>query len=414
MSRAAKLFALAVLWFSVLTMPPLAHAGGLGIVISGALLGLGGLAITLSSRPEKRISPPLWVWLFLAFLVWINLTALWSPYAADGVTNAHKIAATGVLLLFVPQILTHVSADLRALLRRVIITISVIAVAVMLVDVVSGWRISLMFDPVSPGESIHAQRSDALQNVGHGIFTYGQYVPPLIMLILCTMNRPWSWLAATSMIALTALAGVFNMLDIAPLMILISLAVMGLAYIWPKTIVSISLLTFAGLILAAPLFGIVSQQVLKMDGLTLPASWDHRFHMWAYCWEQIQTAPLWGHGFDASRAMQDTYLAKTGQEMALLSLHPHNAGLQIWLETGLVGVLLFCSTVLALWRPAHRYVSTKPRAAALCGWLAATAIIGATTLGVWQFWWWGVVGYGLVLLQLVPAKSRDTYQSGET
>ena len=77
-------------------------------------------------------------------------------------------------------------------------------------------------------------------------------------------------------------------------------------------------------------------------------SWDHRLRMWGYCWNIISEHPLVGAGFDASRTFNDTFFAKDGRELTLLSLHPHNLGIQIWTETGLVGavfaaILLFSS-----------------------------------------------------------------------
>jgi len=196
-----------------------------------------------------------------------------------------------------------------------------------------------------------------------------------------------------------------NLLYIGPLSLIIILAVMALAYLKPKTIVTLCFIGFGGLILAAPLVGVLSEAVLASLDMTLPSSWEHRLRMWAYAWQEIQNHPIIGNGFDISRTYQETYTVREGHDVAIISLHPHNIGLQIWLEIGAIGAALGALTTAMLWRPAMVFITTPARGAALAGVITASAIIGATTIGVWQFWWWGSIAFALTTLRLIPDKT---------
>jgi O-antigen ligase len=135
----------------------------------------------------------------------------------------------------------------------------------------------------------------------------------------------------------------------------------------------------------------------------IPLSWEHRLRMWAYSWELIQQAPLIGHGFDSARVFDElTFRAPDGRDITVMSMHPHNIGLQIWLETGLIGVGLAIGFLLALMKTALKTCTGSLRAFAVTGLLATVALSGAVTVGVWQHWWWALIVLSVSLVCLVP------------
>ena len=93
---------------------------------------------------------------------------------------------------------------------------------------------------------------------------------------------------------------------------------------------------------------------------------------------------------------------RQGRDITIVSLHPHNIGLQLWLETGLIGVLLAAGFLMALIKPVLVFCETKPRAAAMSGLIVATALNGALTIGIWQYWWWGLIALSAGLVSLIP------------
>jgi len=135
----------------------------------------------------------------------------------------------------------------------------------------------------------------------------------------------------------------------------------------------------------------------------IPLSWEHRLRMWGYSWELIQQAPLIGHGFDSARVFDElTFRAPDGRNITVMSMHPHNIGLQIWLETGLIGALLTVGFLLALLKTALQTCKGTPRPVAVTGLMVTVATSGAVTVGVWQHWWWALIVLAVSLICLLP------------
>jgi O-antigen ligase len=137
-------------------------------------------------------------------------------------------------------------------------------------------------------------------------------------------------------------------------------------------------------------------RLLPSDGASsgLPASWAHRERIWRFVSDRISERPIVGHGLDASRGFGDQ-----------VPLHPHNGALQIWLELGLLGAIL--ATALWLWLVWRIGVMTDPfsRAAAAAS-LAAYAVIGALSFGVWQEWWLGLGAFAALCVTVgAPARA---------
>jgi len=130
----------------------------------------------------------------------------------------------------------------------------------------------------------------------------------------------------------------------------------------------------------------------------------HRLAIWHFVATMIKERSLFGWGLDSARniphadlplasvpslskvlVLEYPTIANLPASQAL-PLHPHNAGLQITLETGAVGAAIFCVLVLFL---ALRLTAEQNRAkapfalASLASWLVITGL----NVGIWQSWW---------------------------
>jgi O-antigen ligase len=137
----------------------------------------------------------------------------------------------------------------------------------------------------------------------------------------------------------------------------------------------------------------------------LPTSWEHRIEMWRYAVAHIPEHPVIGWGMDASRTLgRSIYI--DGQDVNLLSLHPHNWGLHIWLETGAIGAVLAALTMAIGGFAASRALRfDRAAAAGACGAIASYAVIANLSFGAWQEWW---VATGFAAAALVAASVRTT------
>jgi O-antigen ligase len=138
------------------------------------------------------------------------------------------------------------------------------------------------------------------------------------------------------------------------------------------------------------------------DLSALPPSAAHRVLIWDFTLARIGERPWLGWGMDASRSLpghRDTFDERTldrfgltapeerirfGRHAAQLPLHPHNAALHIWLETGMVGAVLAAALLAAL---AFGLGATPSIASAGLGALASGIVTGFLSFGVWQPWW---------------------------
>ena len=129
----------------------------------------------------------------------------------------------------------------------------------------------------------------------------------------------------------------------------------------------------------------------------------HRLMIWSYVKEKILEKPLIGHGFFSSRNI-DNKLRETqsGTKYQLIPLHPHNSILQIWLELGVLGILLFFSFIKFILDKIYNYARSN-RNVATIAFMTFFQIftIGQISFGFWQSWWLSIILIVLILYQYV-------------
>ena len=129
----------------------------------------------------------------------------------------------------------------------------------------------------------------------------------------------------------------------------------------------------------------------------LSGSERHRVEIWNFSVDRIAEKPLLGWGFDTSRHIGEFFFDAGEANPKIVSLHPHNAPLQIMLELGAIGAVI---TLALLWLLARRLdgLSRRPRE---CGqaMFIATLAIACVAFGQWQNWWLALL---VSLALLVP------------
>jgi exopolysaccharide production protein ExoQ len=151
---------------------------------------------------------------------------------------------------------------------------------------------------------------------------------------------------------------------------------------------------------------------LVAKGMELPSSWAHRVAIWHTVSDKVVEAPIIGHGFRASRAIKgqvDVY----GAQRAAVPLHPHNAVLQIWLELGLLGVLIMLGLwwqisqlVLKVYDEFGRHVAGVVQAS-----ISSAVAISLVSFGFWQTWWQSVLAITTITLALYIKSLRTNASS---
>jgi len=400
--KGLDVFARGWLWLTVILMPAIAIAGGLGFQAVGFLIGVSALLVWAVERSGAAYLRSLWAPLLLGFLFWAWLSTLWSSHVSVFfLGNASTLVGLMLTLFFMPLVFFRLSNQMKSALIWAVIIAGGVGAAFMLFDAVTGFALSMWVDPVDPGGDIIQRRSDAEMNLGRGQVSYTQLAWPIIALMILKIKRGWM-VAGLFLIALSV-STLFNELNIVIPTLIISAGFALLAWCRPKLGVVLAFSVACASLAFAPIIGLVSSHFDAEFMRQLPLSWEHRLRMWAYSVELIQQSPIIGHGFDSSRAFdQLTFLAPDGRNITVISMHPHNIGLQIWLETGLIGVVLFCAFVGALVKPILRVCQSPARAMAAAGLISATATCGSVSIGIWQHWWWALIIFSACLIILLP------------
>jgi O-antigen ligase len=407
MTKGLSLQAQFWVWATVILTPILAIAGGLGFQLAGLLMGLSAILVWASDRSGHGYLKAIWPFALILFLLWAWVSMFWSPY--DGAFwggNAALLFGLVVPLLFVPIIFLRRPARDGRLLVGAIIAMGLVGVLILLIDSASGFALSLWGDPLDPGQELGRRLGDAEMNLGRGQISYSQLIWPVSALMIVTVKRGWI-LVVLGILGLAASA-YFNNLSIVILGLLLAGAFALLAWRNPYAGLFLAAVLAAASIIFAPLMGFIGGSIDPEMMRDLPLSWEHRVRMWSYSWELIQQAPLIGHGFDSSREFNAlTFRAPDGRDIVVMSLHPHNIGLQIWVETGLIGVILCVSFLVTLFK--HVLITCKNplQAFAAAGLIVATATNGAATIGVWQHWWWALIVFAASLICLLPHKKQS-------
>ena len=382
------------------------HAGGLGIAPLAAIAGLIGWLSYIWQTRSFQFQPTMWILALFTFLFWATLTSFWSPYPPKGLSNPVK------LIIGVSTFLGAVTALRRAgqaapnTAIKLILALGAFAVFILFLDAVTGYRLSFLIDPVNVGEDPTSRLGDAEMNVGHGITVLNLLLPSVFTLALWTHKKGhWLCLVLFILLVLAALAG---KLMVGVLALAFSSLVMLLAYKYGVSIIRGLTLLAIGLVGFAPLWGSLLGLLSQSIRDSLPFSWEHRVVTWSYVAEKTREAPLFGHGFDTARTIQDTFSARGHDGIAIVSLHPHNAGLHIWLETGAIGALFAVITLWFLGKSAERFsAGGTARRVALAGTFSAAILISSVSYGVWQDWWWASLAVTTGLLHWIPKTRKN-------
>jgi O-antigen ligase len=142
---------------------------------------------------------------------------------------------------------------------------------------------------------------------------------------------------------------------------------------------------------------------LKEREMMLPNSIGHRLIIWRFVYDKARERPVLGWGLHTSRRIpgretrvdndpdyadiMDVTTFWIGAKIEKMPMHPHNATLQMWLELGVVGIVLYALLYgLCLWAISRLNLSRIALAAGTGG-VVAVFVMGQVSFSAWQSWW---------------------------
>ena len=208
-------------------------------------------------------------------------------------------------------------------------------------------------------------------------------------------------IAAAAVFAVSAAAAVIVSASAAMLLLVVGVAVWGLHRFFPRAVRYTLGIGVPVMIFAMPLLPmLVDPEPVARAIPHFNTSNLHRLYIWDFVYDCIVQRPWFGWGLDSARVIpggsdvihiavavpwSDHVLTKNALR---LPLHPHNGGLQIWLELGGVGALCLAAAMARLfWTQIGETADDSPMA----GFLAAAAVPMFVSFGLFQSWWLALV-----------------------
>lgn len=338
------------------------------------------------------------------FLAWLGLSFLWSPY-----DNPEQIPKT---LLGVPLYVIfawragHLAEPWRRRMEAAFLFTALALGVFLLGESLTNGAGTRSFKMAMEGLGELDARSIEIQlnrSLGHA-------AAPLVLMALPVALIAWRHGAPIIGGVILLLAGVsaFSFsTEVNAAAYVIGGAFAALAWFRPRaTILGLFLLVGAGLLLVPMLLPELINALPQGFKDALPLSWSWRLEIWSHVSGLVREAPLFGHGLDASRPLSHQ-MVLAGYDVELLPLHPHNAALHVWLETGLVGALLLTATLgLVGHRIAMAGHLTRLQAVSVVWIFMIYVSLVFFSYGLWQEWHQGAVALASIAVFLLGAQ-RD-------
>jgi len=384
----AGLDAAALLLFPLLVLAP----RGIAPLASAAGLFAAGLVLS-SNRPVLRRGLAVPAAFAGALLVWGCISALWSVDPLRSLDLAARLAG-----LFAAGLALAVAAELVAAPGR--LTVFLVAgflfgIAMAAADLATHGALSRPFSDRFYQPAWLNQASVA----------FAILLLPANAVLLARGHKILALLFALAAAAtICALAGTAAKVALA-----VGLPTALLCYCWRSRTARAAALLSILVIVTAPLtfarLERVSDLAAAADDIKLSAG--HRLLIWSFVGDRIAEHALAGWGLDSSRAIPGGKdRIEPGETW--LPLHPHNSALQLWLELGVPGAVLFALLIGGAWLALAAVPWPRLFAAAAAGSLAAGFVASFATYGIWQEWWQGTLWFSLFLVLVMARVASGT------
>ena len=361
-----------------LFLPPVAVLAPHGLVVLFAITALfAALSTPIRRSALTSLKQPLGY--ILGFiLIWMLCSTLWAPNLLESLKlwfSVSTIFIGGLLLIAAARHLSHEEARIAS---------AALAVSGLLLIVLI--TVELSFDNVLVRvvrSFVNYQGSEVTANNVNGATTIAAVLAiPILAAVRAHSNKLCCYGVAVLMLAVLW----FAPMEAASAALVAALLSFVLAIAWGRFLFTTLTCFFCIGIMIAPLLPsfFLASIAKSFDINTLPSPWLHRIYIWNFVADRIAEKPFFGWGFDSARAIpgNDEFFYEGAQA---LPLHPHNGALQLWLELGAIGVLLFIPLALLI------CIKLRQEQPAVIAMGAATivswAFFSLVSFGAWHNWW---------------------------
>ena len=364
------------------------------VLIMAAAVSLVAVILEAGMVPLARLAPMRWrdpvIVIALAALAWAHLSIVWSLHPGLSLGELY-----GLLLPLLAAIALHILLVARAPAWTAYVLLGGFIVAVL-----AAW---IELEGHFPLTHMLGKRTDA-SDFNRPTLTLFILFWPLVAL-LGAHKKP---LIGAAVFALMLVTVGFSHSGTSVVALGLSIGAYLVARVAPRASIAVAagvvVLSFA----LAPWIGQVADRIVPAALVKAASNVpEHGFHtkeriaLWKSYGAVVQQQPIRGVGFGASRWTADEPIAQRIPEAlrgGLAYPHPHDMFLQVWVETGLVGVVLVGGLLLAgLHRLSRLPAASIPTRFAL---VVGALCIAEFSHGAWQAWWIAALGAAWVLFDI--------------
>ncbi len=379
-------------WIVALSIPVAILAPkGLAPTFVLAVLGTAVLhfAAKLSSPPVSKIIAG---WLAL-IVIWGGASFFWSVSGDDTLALLPGLAGTMLGGLFLVTLWSRSEASEQETIIRFLLAAYFAGLAFTAYEYFSEIQIIRFLRLILLNQEIELFRTYTnFLNGGSTLFVLLLFP---VFHVIRQSNKGASWIAVAATVSVVFLAGGFAFKA--------ALLLGGAVYLFGAYSTKwMTRLVFGVVVvgaLAAPAIpaAFPDVKVAAREWKQLPDSFFTRLFIWQSTNKLIAEAPILGNGLNSARSFysdKDSVVAfdiprPWGGERILqpIPLHTHNGVLQIWLELGLVGVVLFVGFLLSVLQTANSRIESPPTIRMIYATFVTALTIFCLSYGAWQSWW---------------------------
>ncbi len=317
-----------------------------------------------------------------ALLIWATAAVFWAPHNAWSAW-----AKAAVLVIFTVISVIGLEAISSERLRRFAPLVTAACGALFLL---------LLIERATGGFFIHIERSSSASETLYNVLSGGLTL--LCCLVFCAAYFLWQKTQRRELVlgffAVCFLLSLFYRIDAAP----VALGVGAVCFLLVRRFgqrmfavlgMALVIVTLAWGTAATLAWNTNAQNWLDEQGLR---NWASRITIWRAVAQLIASNSIIGYGFDSSR------IVGLGP---VPFLHPHNGVLQVWLELGLVGVMLMFAGAARAAKAAVQKAANDTVLAVVAATVSTFSVFWSLSFGIWQGWYVAVAGLTVAALVLL-------------
>ncbi|MBT3766566.1 MAG: O-antigen ligase family protein [Rhodospirillaceae bacterium] len=360
--------------------------------------------------------PPKQLVLFLVASIWALTSSIWSIAPDETLSLILPLSATFFAGLVISSVASNFSATETETFSKFLVVGFFIGIIILTIEIITPLLLTQYLHSVILGKgfdtTIRARGFGAENFYKNGVTIAALLFWPCLAIL---WNRFGRFAALALTLVLTFIFFISGSLSAFVALVTGVVAALGFLVFKGKAIniyiIAVVLATFA-----APLIpqALPDTRELSKIAPRFPDSVFPRIVIWKYAASIIAEDPISGKGLDTARVVsRNTKVIKFfgqnggGRVTPGIPLHPHNTILQIWVELGLVGAIIFGLIMITILRQVGRLKCDVSISTSVIGMFFTTFFVANVSYGIWQSWWQSAIWLNVAFIVLL-AKANNS------